>query len=76
MTEFFCVAYIFDLAANPNFQRIGPGKQLNLKLRNKVTSECKLFFLAAPVAVDYFPHIEFAKEDRGWVVPLILDVNK
>jgi len=76
ITDFFWVAYISDLAVGPNFQRIGLGKKLILKLRNELSDECKLFLLAAPSAVGYYPHIGFLKEDRGWVLPSGLDISK
>jgi ribosomal protein S18 acetylase RimI-like enzyme len=76
ITDFIWVTYISDLAVNPNFQRAGLGKKLILKLRNELSSECKLLLLAAPFAVDYYPHIGFVKEDRGWVLPPGLDINK
>lgn len=75
ITDFFWVAYISDLAVNPNFQRIGLGRKLILKLRNELSDKCKLFLLAAPFAVDYYPHIGFVKEDRGWVLPPGLGIS-
>jgi len=76
ITDFFWVAYISDIVVDPNFQRIGLGKKLILKLRNELSDGCKLLLLAAPFAVDYYPHIGFVKEDRGWVLPSGLDISK
>ena len=76
ITDFFWVAYIADIAIDPNYQRVGLGKKLILKLRNELSDECKLLLLAAPFAVDYYPHIGFVKEDRGWVLPPGLDIYK
>jgi len=68
ITDFYWVAYISDLVVDPNFQKMGLGKKLILKLRSELSEECKLLLLAAPFATDYYPHIGFSKEDRGWVL--------
>lgn len=68
ITDFFWVAYISDLVVDPDFQRMGLGKKLILKLRSKLSDECKLLLLAAPFATGYYPHIGFSKENRGWVL--------
>ncbi len=62
------LAYIADLAVDPDYQRLGIGREL---LRRAVTSDPEVTFLlhAAPAATEYYPRIGWQPVPSSWRWP-------
>jgi predicted N-acetyltransferase YhbS len=48
------------------YQRRGIGRELVRRLSDLLGDEVMLLLLAAPEAMDYYPHIGFEKADNAW----------
>ena len=68
LTDFAYVGYLSDLAVHLDYQRRGIGAMLIEKTRQKMEPGSKIVLLAAPAAVDYYPHIGFKKHNSAWVL--------
>ncbi|MGB1004751.1 MAG: GNAT family N-acetyltransferase [Salibacteraceae bacterium] len=60
LTDFAYCTYLSDLAVDTDYQKQGVGKEL-IRLTKKETPKAKLILLAAPKAIDYYPHIGMTK---------------
>ena len=68
VTDFsFCV-YLSDLAVDVAFQKCGIGKELIRRTHEAAGLNATLILLAAPKAVDYYPHIGMQKHDSCWII--------
>jgi GNAT superfamily N-acetyltransferase len=68
LTDFCYVGYLADLAVRQSHQRQGIGIQLIQKTREQMGPRSKLVLLAAPQAVDYYPHIGFSQHQSAWLL--------
>lgn len=68
ITDFVFTTYLADLAVDDNYQHQGIGKQLIKEVQNNTTSDCKIVLLAAPQAINYYPHIGFTAHPSAWVM--------
>jgi predicted N-acetyltransferase YhbS len=68
LTDFCYVAYLADLAVRQSHQRQGIGIQLIQRTREQMGPRSKLVLLAAPQAVDYYPHIGFSQHQSAWLL--------
>lgn len=68
LTDFAYVGYLADLAVHVDYQRRGIGVQLVEQTRQKMGPKARILLLAAPAAVDYYPHIGFTKHNSAWVL--------
>jgi GNAT superfamily N-acetyltransferase len=68
VTDFSFCCYLSDLAVDLPYQKQGIGKELIARTRQAIGPEVMLLLLAAPEAMDYYPHIGFEKMDRAWVI--------
>ncbi len=68
LTDFAYCGYLADLAVHAGYQRMGIGVQLIEKTRQKMGPSAKIILLAAPAAVDYYPHVGFTKHNSAWVL--------
>ena len=68
LTDFSYVAYLADLAVDSAYQKQGIGKQLIEETRQRLSKECMVVLLAAPLANDYYPKIGFTHHPRAWVM--------
>jgi GNAT superfamily N-acetyltransferase len=68
LTDFCYVGYLADLAVRQSHQRQGIGIQLIQKTREQLGPRSKLVLLAAPQAVDYYPHIGFSQHHSAWLL--------
>ena len=59
VTDFHFCCYLSDLAVDAALQRRGIGKQLIRLTQAELGERCSLILLAAPAAVDYYPHLQF-----------------
>jgi len=68
LTDFLYVGYLSDLAVSLDYQRLGIGKQLIVKTREKMGPRSMLVLLAAPKAVGYYPKVGFTRHDSAWLL--------
>jgi ribosomal protein S18 acetylase RimI-like enzyme len=68
VTDFQFCCYLSDLAVDTAFQRHGIGKELIRLTHAQLGRHCTLILLAAPAAVDYYPHIGFEHHPQCWVI--------
>ncbi len=66
LTDFSFCCYLSDLAVDKTFQRSGIGKELIRRVQEAIGEESMLLLLAAPEAMEYYPHIGFEKSERAW----------
>ncbi len=71
VTDFVYYTYLSDLAVDSEYQNQGIGKEL-IRLTKQHTPEAMIILLAAPKAVDYYPHIGMTKHNACF---LLLDQN-
>lgn len=67
LTDFAYVTYLSDLAVRVSHQRQGIGKELIRRTRVEAP-KAYVVLLAAPKAVDYYPHIGFARHESAWIM--------
>ncbi len=68
LTDFSYVAYLADLAVRTSHQRLGIGKALMRRTQAELGERALLVLLAAPKAVDYYPHIGFTHHPQAWTL--------
>lgn len=69
ITDFAYCTYLSDLAVDVEFQKRGIGKELIRRTHEAAGFNTTLILLAAPKAVDYYPHIGMTKHESCWIVP-------
>jgi len=69
LTDFAYVTYLADLAVRQSYQRQGIGKELVRRTKEESGPKTKIVLLAAPKAVDYYPHIGFTHHPQAWISP-------
>jgi predicted N-acetyltransferase YhbS len=67
VTDFAYCIYLSDLAVRASHQRCGIGKEL-IRRTQAAAAEAMLILLAAPKAVDYYPHIGFTRHESAWIL--------
>jgi predicted N-acetyltransferase YhbS len=67
LTDWVYVTYLADLAVKRSHQKQGIGKELIRRTREAVHPKAMLLLLAAPAAVDYYPHIGFTHHPQAWI---------
>jgi len=65
VTDFVWTTYLSDLAVRRSHQRQGIGVELIRRTRD-AAPRATLLLLAAPAAVDYYPHIGFQHMPQAW----------
>ncbi len=68
LTDFSYVGYLADLAVRRAYQHRGVGTSLIDKTRRKMGPRSMLVLLAAPAAVDFYPHVGFQAHTSAWVL--------
>jgi predicted N-acetyltransferase YhbS len=68
LTDFCYVTYLADLAVRLSYQKQGIGKALIRQTQAACSPETMLLLLAAPAAVDYYPHIGFSRHPHAWLL--------
>ena len=66
VTDYAYCCYLSDLAVDEAYQRRGIGQELLASLKQALHPQCKITLLAAPQAVDYYPHIGFEQHPSAW----------
>ena len=67
ITDFTYCTYLSDLAVDVDFQRQGIGKQLIEETHLSAGKSTSLILLAAPKAVNYYPHIGMKAHPSCWI---------
>jgi predicted N-acetyltransferase YhbS len=67
-TDFAFVTYLSDLAVRETYQRRGIGKELMRLTMEAAGPDAYLTLLAAPKAVDYYPHVGFERHPSSWIL--------
>lgn len=67
LSDFAFITYLSDLAVRDSHQRAGIGKELIRRTQGAAPS-ATLVLLAAPAAVDYYPHIGFTHHPQAWLL--------
>jgi predicted N-acetyltransferase YhbS len=68
ITDWVYVSYLADLAVKRSHQRSGIGKELIRRTKAATDPKAMLLLLAAPAAVDYYPHIGFKHHPQAWML--------
>jgi predicted N-acetyltransferase YhbS len=68
MTDFAYATYLSDLAVRLSHQRHGIGKEL-IRRTQAAAPRANIILLAAPKAVEYYPHIGFTRHNSAWILP-------
>lgn len=69
ITDWVWMTYLADLAVRQSYQRQGIGKEL-MRLTQEAAPQAKLLLLAAPKAVEYYPHVGFSHMPTAfWLLP-------
>lgn len=68
LTDFAYVTYLADLAVRQSYQRQGIGKELVRRTKEESGPQAKIVLLAAPKAVEYYPHIGFTHHPQAWIL--------
>jgi predicted N-acetyltransferase YhbS len=67
-TDFAFVTYLSDLAVRVSHQRRGIGKELMRITQRESGPHAYMILLAAPKAVDYYPHVGFKRHESAWII--------
>ena len=67
VTDFAYCCYLSDLAVDEQYQKQGIGQQLIKYTKQALYPQAKIVLLAAPQAVEYYPHIGFMQHMSAWV---------
>ena len=67
ITDFVYCTYLSDLAVDDQYQKQGIGKEL-IRLTKKETPNATIILLAAPKAVNYYPHIGMTKHNACFLL--------
>ncbi|MBL4624196.1 MAG: GNAT family N-acetyltransferase [Flavobacteriales bacterium] len=74
VTDFVYCTYLSDLAVDDNYQKRGIGKEL-IRLTKQETPRANVILLAAPNAVDYYPHIGMIKHNGCFLLKDLKDLK-
>ncbi|MFE2143155.1 MULTISPECIES: GNAT family N-acetyltransferase [unclassified Streptomyces] len=67
VTDGAYATYLSDIAVDAGFQRRGVGRDL-IRATREAAPQAKLILLAAPAAVEYYPHIGFDRHESAWTL--------
>ncbi|MCI0394419.1 MAG: GNAT family N-acetyltransferase [Chloroflexi bacterium] len=68
LTDFSFCCYLSDLAVDRDYQRQGIGRTIMDRVQQAIGEESMLLLLAAPEAMEYYPHVGFTKVENGWII--------
>ena len=67
VSDFVYCTYLSDLAVDDEYQKKGIGKEL-IRLTKKESPKATIILLAAPKAIDYYPHIGMTKNNACFLL--------
>ena len=70
LSDFSFATYLSDLAVRASHQRNGIGREL-IRRVGEAGGKAKVVLLAAPKAVDYYPHVGFEKHPSAWIMDVL-----
>jgi len=68
LSDFTYVTYLSDLAVRLSHQKAGIGKEMIRITQRESGSQAYVVLLAAPKAVNYYPHVGFTRHDSAWLL--------
>lgn len=68
LTDFSYCCYLSDLAVSKEHQKSGIGKILVQLTKRIIGPQAMLLLLAAPSAMEYYPHIGFETVKNGFII--------
>jgi len=68
MSDFAFATYLSDLAVRLSHQRQGIGKELMRITQREGGPATRVILLAAPKAVEYYPHTGFTQHNSAWTL--------
>ena len=68
ITDWVWSSYLADLAVSPEYQQFGIGRKLLALTKERVGEQSMILLLSVPDAMEYYPKVGFAKEDRGFIM--------
>lgn len=68
LSDFSYITYLADLAVRQSYQKKGIGKELIRRTQAAGGPQTRLLLLAAPAAVDYYPHVGFTHHPQAWIL--------
>jgi GNAT superfamily N-acetyltransferase len=67
LSDFSYATYLSDLAVRLSHQRLGIGREL-IERTQRAAPQATIILLAAPAAVEYYPHIGFSAHQSAWIL--------
>ena len=68
LTDFSYCCYLSDLAVDRACQHRGIGRELVERTRALLGDEVSIILLSAPEAMDFYPRLDFAPVDNGFII--------
>jgi predicted N-acetyltransferase YhbS len=68
LSDFTYCTYLSDLAVRLSHQKQGIGKELIRITKELSGPDTRVILLAAPKAVDYYPHVGFTHHPSAWLL--------
>ena len=68
ITDWVWCCYLADLAVSPDYKKSGIGKKMIELTKKKVGEQSMILLLSVPTAMEYYPKVGFAKENRGFII--------
>lgn len=68
ITDWVWSCYLADLAVRSEYKKSGIGKQLIKLTKEKLGEQSMILLLSVPTAMEYYPKVGFAKEDRSFMI--------
>lgn len=68
ITDWVWCCYLADLAVDPDYKKNGIGKALIGVTKEKVRPQAMILLLSVPGAMEYYPKVGFAKENRAFMI--------
>jgi predicted N-acetyltransferase YhbS len=68
LSDFCYCCYLSDLAVRQEYKKKGIGKKLISLTKEKIGDQTMLLLLSAPMAMDYYPKLNFEKVENGFII--------
>ncbi len=68
LTDFCYCCYLSDLAVRKEYQKLGIGKGLIQRTKEKIGDQTMLLLLSAPTAMEYYPAVGFQKVENAFMI--------
>lgn len=68
ITDWVWSCYLADLAVDPGLKKKGIGKKMVELARDRLGDQVMILLLSVPTAMEYYPKLGFAKENRAFII--------